>query len=194
MSEQRFDPVKHLITIKGKGEYLPVKFRLLWLRTVHPDAAIETQLVELGEGFVLFKARVSIPGGGSATGYGSETAADVPEDWIERGETKAIGRALAALGYGTQSCPDHDLEAVPAGAAYRVVDAPVQRGQVAGGEQPATERQLNFMRRIAREVGVDEAELAAWSQELYSQDVDELNRRDASALIEALQRRRNEVV
>ncbi|HKG29607.1 MAG TPA: hypothetical protein VKB01_10775, partial [Thermomicrobiales bacterium] len=36
-----------------------------------------------------------------ATGYGSETASDFP-DFIEKAETKAIGRALNALGYGAQ--------------------------------------------------------------------------------------------
>lgn len=186
MSEQRFDPVKHLINLKGKGEYLPTKWRLAWLRTEHPDAQIVTEHVVLSETIAVFKATVTIPGGGLATGYGSETPEDF-QDHIEKAETKAIGRALAALGFGTQSCPDHDLEAVPAGAAYRVVDAPIQR------DQRATERQVSFLRRIAREAGLDEAELAAWSQERYRQDVDELNRRDASALIEALQRRRNEV-
>ena len=43
----------------------------------------------------------AIPGGGSATGYGSETAKDFG-DFIEKAETKALGRALIALGYGTQ--------------------------------------------------------------------------------------------
>jgi hypothetical protein len=49
----------------------------------------------------IFKATVSVPSGGKATGYGSETAGDFP-DFIEKAETKAIGRALNALGYGAQ--------------------------------------------------------------------------------------------
>ena len=40
---------------------------------------------------------------------------------------------------------------------------------------------------------MDEAELESWSEELYGVGVNALNRRDASALIEQLQRRRNEV-
>lgn len=35
-----------------------------------------------------------------STGYGSETLSDF-RDYFEKAETKAIGRALAALGYGT---------------------------------------------------------------------------------------------
>lgn len=61
------------------------------------------------------------------------------------------------------------------------------------GLERATERQVKFIHGIAREAGLDEQELADWCQELYQQDVEHLNRRDASTLIEALQRRRNEV-
>jgi hypothetical protein len=49
----------------------------------------------------IFKATVTVPSGGKATGYGSESASDFP-DFIEKAETKAIGRALNALGYGAQ--------------------------------------------------------------------------------------------
>lgn len=206
-----FDPAKYLVKINGRGEYLEVKWRLLWLRTEHPDATIETELVRHEQDEALFKARVAIPGGGSATGWGSETAGDF-RDFLEKAETKAIGRALAALGYGTQFCQDHEFGAANA----RIVDSPVdlsttraRRVREEGArfaasndtignpatlqDQPATERQVKFIHAIAREAGLDESELAAWSQELYGIGVDNLNRRDASALIEALQRRRNEV-
>src|SRR5262249_27024167 len=82
-------------------EYLDVKWRLLWLRKEHPDAEIVTELVEHDGQMAIFKATVTVPSGGKATGYGSETAADFP-DFIEKAETKAIGRALNALGYGAQ--------------------------------------------------------------------------------------------
>jgi hypothetical protein len=60
-------------------------------------------------------------------------------------------------------------------------------------DQKATERQVKFIYAISREAGLDDTELAEWSQELFSAPVEDLNRRDASALIEALQRKRNEV-
>jgi hypothetical protein len=212
---EQFEPSKYLVNLNGRGEYLEVKWRLLWLRTEHPEAIIETELVRLEEHDAVFKARVSIPGAGSATGWGSESAGDF-RDFLEKAETKAIGRALAALGYGTQFCQDHEFgggNIVAGNGQMRIVDAPVDlaagrgRRQASGGaaavmaqgpaadqgNQRATERQVKFIYAIAREAGLDEQELAAWSQELYSQDVDQLNRRDASTLIEALQRRRNEV-
>src|SRR5215210_5176340 len=105
-----FDPSKYLVRINGRGEYLEVKWRLLWLRNEHPDAVIDTELVRLEREEAVFKARVSIPGGGSATGWGSESVGDF-RDFVEKAETKAIGRALAALGFGTQFCQDHEFGA-----------------------------------------------------------------------------------
>lgn len=189
-----FDPRGYLVRINGRGEYLEVKWRLVWLRSAHPDAQIATELVRGVDDYALFKATVVIPGGGMATGWGSETAGDF-RDFLEKAETKAIGRALAALGFGTQFCDDHNF----GGSDNRVVDSPidppVRRSGSSGTAQvvQATERQIRFMRAIADEAGLDDAELESWSQEMFGMAVGVLNRRDASALIEALQRRRNEL-
>jgi hypothetical protein len=101
-----FDPTPYLrqLQVPGRGggaDYLAVKWRLLWLRKEHPDAEIVTELVQHDPQMAIFKATVTVPTGGKATGYGSETASDFP-DFIEKAETKAIGRALNALGYGAQ--------------------------------------------------------------------------------------------
>ncbi len=124
MSEKNFDPTRYLRKLKG-SDYLEVKWRLLWLRTEHPEAVIETELMrlELNPPMAVFRARVSIPGGGSATGWGQEERADFG-DYLEKAETKALGRALAALGYGTQFTEDFDFAE---GDPNRVVDAPVDR-------------------------------------------------------------------
>jgi hypothetical protein len=117
-----FDPQQHLSRVSG-GDYLEVKWRLVWLRDKHPDASIITEMVEATKDFALCKATISIPGGGSATGYGSETPQDF-KDHIEKCETKAIGRALGALGFGTQfSGFDFSLAN---GTSEHVVDAPVK--------------------------------------------------------------------
>ena len=109
-----FDPTPYLrqLHVPGRGggaDYLDVKWRLLWLRKEHPDAEILTELVQHDPQMAIFKATVTVPSGGKATGYGSETASDFP-DFIEKAETKAIGRALNALGYGAQlgesQCPE----------------------------------------------------------------------------------------
>ena len=116
----RFDPAAH-ITKPGGRDYLEVKWRLAWLRDVQPDAVVETQLERYDDdgGFALFKAKVTLPSGGEATGWGSETQGDFG-DFIEKAETKALGRALAALGFGTQFCDDFS-------EGGSVADSPVQR-------------------------------------------------------------------
>ncbi|HLI50864.1 MAG TPA: hypothetical protein VKU87_03655 [Thermomicrobiaceae bacterium] len=108
-----FDPRPHLRRIESRrgqpAEYLDVKWRLVWLRTEHPEARIKTEHMELTEERAVFRATVELPEGGSASGYGSQSSRDFPE-FIEAAETKAIGRALAALGFGTQFALDFDLE------------------------------------------------------------------------------------
>ncbi len=200
-----FDSSKYLTKVNG-SDYLEVKWRLVWLRETHPDAQIETEMVQLDRNFAVFRAKVSLPGGGSATGWGSEGLDDF-RDYIEKAETKALGRALAALGFGTQFCPDFDFGA----SAGRVVDAPIDfastRGRrlaeanrrqaaipepLAAGtlDQPATSRQIRYVQVIAREAGIDDAELREEVARFSPNGIDELSRRDASALIERLQARR----
>src|SRR5690349_24912431 len=129
MSEQSaFDPAKHLTKVSGR-DYLEVKWRLVWLRSVHPDAQIETEMIEHRNNLAVFRAKVSLPGGASATGWGSEGTDDFG-DYLEKAETKALGRALAALGFGTQFCPDCDFGA----DRQRVGDSPVDIRSVRGSQ------------------------------------------------------------
>ena len=124
-----FDPTPFIRQLRGRGggaDYLDVKWRLLWLRKEHPDAEIVTELVQHDPQMAIFKATVTVPTGGKATGYGSETASDFP-DFIEKAETKAIGRALNALGYGAQF-----------GEFQRPDDPALERAPTHGsGEHPA---------------------------------------------------------
>ena len=131
MSDKGFDASRYIVKLRGK-DYLEVKWRLLWLRTQHPDAVIETKLVSHvpEPPMAIFKAKVSIPGGGSATGWGQEEAADFG-DYLEKAETKALGRALAALGFGTQFTEDFEFS--DASGEQRVVDTPVDRTSIRGG-------------------------------------------------------------
>jgi hypothetical protein len=141
-----FNPSEHLISIRnrqGSSEYLPVQWRLVWFRNECPEGSIETEIIHLdleketeeevfawnaekrrnesvtktARGIAIFRATVKDGRGGIATGTGSERAASFG-DFIEKAETKAIGRALAGLGYGTQFAPELNEE-------HRIVDAPV---------------------------------------------------------------------
>jgi hypothetical protein len=180
-----FDASRYLTQLKGK-DYLEVKWRLLWLRTEHPDAIITTDIAAHEDGFALFKAMVQIPGGGSATGWGSETVTDF-QDYLEKAETKALGRALAALGYGTQFCEDFVFAAEN---ADQVVDSPVSfpsRGNVSRDFVPATAPQVKAIYLIGKnERGLSEEEIREQSERAYGVAPDQLSKRQASQFIDAL--------
>ena len=144
-----FNPNEHIMQLKskqGSQDYLPVQWRLVWFREQCPHGTIDTEEVEVdldremeeeayvwnsekrrsekvvkrAKGYARFRAVVTDGKGGRATGTKSENAASFP-DYIEKAETGAIGRALAALGYGTQFAPELNEE-------HRIVDSPVERG------------------------------------------------------------------
>jgi hypothetical protein len=226
---QKFNPREHLIELKSKQgtqEYLPVQWRLVWFREVCPQGEILTELITLdldretqeegyawnnetrrsekvvkrAKGYAMFKATVKDGNGGIATGYKSERAASFSE-YAEKAETGAIGRALAALGYGTQFAPDLDEQ-------HRIVDAPVDRSTPAsdsngnerkplasvrtattgsnskakgttveegGAGTPATDQQLASIRKLCQHLGKPEPEHS-----------DTMSYQDAKALITQL--------
>jgi len=196
--------------VSGK-EYLEVKWRLVWLRSEHPDAIIDTELVAHQNNHAIFKAYVKLPGGGSATGYGSEDSQGFG-DYLEKAETKAIGRALAALGYGTQFCGDFDYGAV----GGRVVDAPTQFRAIGGPQdrgpnapQPsyqqqqrpapsggnndlASDRQMSAIYAIGKALGFSQDDAARFAQDTIgtsdtgTKSDPRITRAQATALIEAL--------
>lgn len=116
-----FNPNEHLMDLKGK-QYLQVMWRLVWFRDEKPLWSIDTKLEQLTDTHAVFSAKISDENGvQKASGYGSESVKDF-RDFIEKAETKAIGRALAMLGYGTQFAPELDEE-------DRIVDSPVAKKQ-----------------------------------------------------------------
>ena len=201
MPDEKFDPSRHLTDLRGK-QYLEVKWRLVWLRDVHPDASIMTEMLSHDADEAVFRASVSLKDGGSATGYGAETRTDFG-DYLEKAETKALGRALAALGFGTQFCEDFDE-----GGA--VTDSPVERSQPRqaprqeqrkpspNGESKSTDAQHRLINeRLDAAFGDDKRSRVAWIASVQRHAVDDnqveihlapLSVSEASALINELQR------
>lgn len=116
----QFKPEQYVSKIKGK-DYLEVKWRIVWMRSEHPDWGIETEIVNSAKGAVQMKATIK-DGRGIilAQGHKAETAQGFP-DYLEKAETGAVGRALALCGYGTQFTGD-ELE-----EGTRLADAPIER-------------------------------------------------------------------
>lgn len=198
MAESIFNPNEHLMQIKsrnGSSDYLPVQWRLVWFRSLCPNGTIETEIIHLdpdreteeeayawnsetrrsektvkrAPGFAVFRAIVKDGNGGVAMGTKSEKAASFP-DYIEKAETGAIGRALAALGYGTQFAGEEFDE------AHRIVDAPVERKTAEAHEAatkasgtnnqqkevngPMTEQQWASIRKLCQHLGKAEPQQA----------------------------------
>ena len=92
------------------NDYLMVQGRVLLLRLEHPDWAIETDIIGIGEDYAVFKAWVrNADGRIIATGHGRATegkTSNLGGRFVEKAETAAIGRALALAGYGTDDTLD----------------------------------------------------------------------------------------
>lgn len=105
-----------LLDLRGK-DYLVVAQRLVWFREEHPDWSIETEITRFGEGG-LGKATIKDSSGRiMATSHKFEDPKGF-QDWIEKCETGAVGRALALCGYGTQFAPELS-------EGERIVDSPI---------------------------------------------------------------------
>ena len=179
MAQQPFDPNQYVSKVKGR-DYLEVKWRIAWMRSEQPDAILETDLFSHEEGRAIMRARVTFPNGASATGWGSETEG-ASEAYIEKAETKAIGRALTALGFGT-----------PVGAESAQPE-PV-RPHHTHGNQPnsnlATPPQRSRIQRLAQELSLGEGALDNLVHQHTGSNLATMSKRQASGIIDLLESRR----
>ena len=97
-----FDPTEHLTKVSGR-DYLEVRWRVAWLRETHPNATIETDMIQHINGTAVFRATVTLPpviantvtgesydspARAAATGWGQASRDDFG-DYLEKAETNA---------------------------------------------------------------------------------------------------------
>ncbi|HLT19820.1 MAG TPA: hypothetical protein VKZ96_10210 [Thermomicrobiales bacterium] len=184
-------------------DYLDVKWRIVWFRTEHPNGSIETRLLsEPGVSPAVVQATVTLENGVTATGFG-QCGQDDWSDWLEKAETRAIGRALALLGYGTQFCEDFDevISDSPVESPARSRNGRARNAQPAAASQaslpasggdPMTPNQQKYLFSLAREAGVPNDELEEIVHERFGHGLSDLLKNEASALIGSLQELRDE--
>ncbi len=172
-------------------DYLDVKWRIVWFRTEHPNGSIETRLLsDPGVTPAVVQATVRLENGVTATGFG-QCGQDDWSDWLEKAETRAIGRALALLGYGTQFCEDFD---------EIISDSPVESPRRGGASvqsmepstDPMTPNQQKYLFSLAREASIPNDELDEIVHERFGHGTSDLLKNEASALIGSLQELRDE--
>ena len=221
--ERPFSPNEHVMQIKNRGgsaDYLPVQWRLVWFnekcpegkitiveKIIDPEREVEKEVmqwnnetrrservVKSARGWAYFHVRVEDGKGKVGEAVKSESAVDF-DDYIEKADTGATGRALAKIGYGTQFAPEFDEQ-------HRIVDAPVERaenstgGRLEGGRKAiaainknsdsasqasATDQQLASLRKLLQHLGRPEPE-----------NMDSMTHQEARELILQLSREYNE--
>lgn len=190
-----FDPSRYLTKVKG-NDYLEVKWRIVWLRDRFPESSIETDLVSHTGNEAIFRAKIVVLDAdgvlhGSATGWGNCNVSGF-DAYVEKAETKAIGRALAALGFGTQFAPELD-------EGEAIADSPVNRGTsqerppanftagAATANNMASPKQQGMINALGRELKISSPQMEEMTQRVAGTSFDGLTRKGASSVIESLQ-------
>ncbi len=144
------------VVIHGR-EYKTVALRVAQFRSDHPDWTIATEILQRDDEVVLIRATILETSGRLiAVGHAEEkrTASRINRtSAVENCETSAVGRALAAAGYGGDeyASADEVAEAIMAGAKEEP-----PRHNPAKGEPGTLSEQLALARGEARRIENDE--------------------------------------
>ena len=173
-----FNPNEHMMPLKGK-DYLQVAWRLVWFRDAEngcgADWGIETEMLEHGEDWAVFRCRITNAEGRIiSTGHGSESRKDFG-DYLEKAETKAVGRALAMLGFGTQFAADELDE------GERIVDSPIDRKPMV--ETPESNKFFPTCSKCGAEITIFE-KMSPWKSLPFCITTPILRRRDLRSMPE----------
>jgi len=191
-----FNPEEHLTKLPMKrknprtnawetsyADYLEIKWRMVWFRSENQEntkTVILDKIIDLQNNFAYFELQVTDSKGNVEVGVGSETGEDF-HDYIEKAYTKAYGRALAALGYGTQFAPE--LE-----EGERIADSPVDHhGGESQQKNSMTDAQKRAIFAIYNAAGLTEDQMKEIIKERYQKtDSKSLTKQEASDLIDYL--------
>src|SRR5699024_8725123 len=159
---------------------LEVKWRMVWFRSENIEGThtmVKDKVIDIKDKFAYFELEVLDSKGNIEIGVGSETGSDF-KDYIEKAYTKAYGRALAALGYGTQFSKEIDED-------ERIVDRQVKETKENSSIDPITEPQKKAIYAIYTSLGYNDDKMKEIIQKRYSKsDSKSLTKYEASNLID----------
>lgn len=126
--------------------YLDVKYRLLWFRLHRPQGKIVPDIVHVDEKSAVVSCKLYEDKADAADQFLAQASAQrfcseekYGDRYLEIAETAAIGRVLAAAGYGTQFCGNTDmLSGIIADAPIEMMDAEedVPASQISSSTMP----------------------------------------------------------
>ncbi len=125
-----------------KSLYLDVKYRLLWFRLHRPEGKIDSEIIRVDDKSAVVCCRLYNDRKDPPEQYIARASAQrffnsdkYGDRYLEIAETAAMGRVLAAAGYGTQFCSSSDmLSDVIADAP---VELPPEEGDASASDAPS---------------------------------------------------------
>jgi hypothetical protein len=121
---------------------------------------------------------------------------------LELAETRAIARSLRFAGYGVEYCSAEEVSHLENGGLIEQSgESPVQDNDDKGSKKPAkegegdvqnpqdfrlTSKQLNYLKRLARDRRMTDKELRTKTMENYQKQPEYLSKKEASELIDQL--------
>jgi hypothetical protein len=183
------------------SNYETVEDRLVRFWAEHgPGARVETCMMSYDGDSCIFRAEIyfknseTVP---TATGYAQEIRSDRgvnSTSFVENCETSAIGRALANCGYATHGKrPSREEMSKVSRAEYpntgHVSPAPSGASEHTPRGAFATPKQLGYIKKLAKDAGLDDLRLLELIQRTLNSDeavLELLKSHEASAIIEAL--------
>jgi hypothetical protein len=193
----KFNPDDHMDNIKGKP-YLPVAWRIVWMRTEQPLWSIETEITDYREDKqAMAKATIRDETGRIiATGHKTAKPRGMIADYVELAETGAIGRALAYCGFGTQFSPELNED------DGQVVDSPINTKDVVQGNvepqkyilTPVGQKHSMTYFAIAKDAGVSGEEAKNAVKKMYRlESYTEVSKVQLDNMINAMKKRKEKM-
>ena len=110
-----------------KSLYLDVKYRLLWFRLHRPNGKIQSEIISVDDKSAVVSCKLYSDRSDPPDQYIASSCAQrffsgekFGDRYLEIAETAALGRVLAAAGYGTQFCGTTDM------LSDVIADAPIE--------------------------------------------------------------------
>lgn len=129
--------------------YLDVKYRLLWFRLHKPNGKIDTEIIHVDEKSAVVCCKLYDDKSDPADQYVARSCAQrfltsekFGDRYLEIAETAALGRVLAAAGYGTQFCGSTDL------LGDIIADAPIDMAAMEDAQDATPDSGAHVMHQV----------------------------------------------